>query len=123
MEWFAGAKPVSLQRSLTLCFKSTIHILSLNLNSFRLKFFPCPCLFTVTIRCISQKQTLTNTGGRYMFCAIWYHWHNLENVKNTHGVVILLVKLQASACNFTKNNTPAWVLFTFFKLYKWYQIS
>ena len=28
-----------------------------------------------------------------MFCAIWYHLHNLKNVKNSHGGVILLVKL------------------------------
>ena len=27
------------------------------------------------------------------------------------------------ADNFTKINTPAWVFFTFFKLYKWYQIA
>ena len=32
------------------------------------------------------------------------------------------LKLQAEACNFTKSNTPAWVVFTFFKLYKWCQI-
>ena len=32
-------------------------------------------------------------------------------------------KLQASPCNFTKINTPPWVFFTFFKLYKWYQIA
>ena len=25
--------------------------------------------------------------------------------------------------NFTKNKTPPWVFFTFFKLYKWYQIA
>ena len=30
-----------------------------------------------------------------MFCAIWYHLYNLKNVKNTHGGVLLLVKLQA----------------------------
>ena len=30
-----------------------------------------------------------------MFCAIWYHLHNLKNVKNTRGGVLLLVKLQA----------------------------
>ena len=35
-----------------------------------------------------------------MFCPIWYHL----------------------ACNFTKSNIPPWVLFTFFKLCKWYQI-
>ena len=34
-----------------------------------------------------------------------------------------MVKLQAEAYNFTKTNTLPWVLFTFFKLYKWYQIA
>ena len=29
-----------------------------------------------------------------MFCVIWQHLYNLENVKN-HGGVLLLVKLQA----------------------------
>ena len=46
-----------------------------------------------------------------------------KNVKNTHGGVLILVKLQTSACNFTKINTPPWVFFTFLKLYKWYQIT
>ena len=57
-----------------------------------------------------------------MLCAIWYHLYNFKNVKSTHGGVLLLVKLQASACNYTKSNTPLWVFFTFLKLYKWYQI-
>ena len=35
---------------------------------------------------------------------------------------VLLVKLLASACNFTKRNNPPWVFFTFFKLHNWYQI-
>ena len=52
-----------------------------------------------------------------MRCAIWYHLHNLENVKSTHGGVLILVKLQA------KINTPPWVFFTFFKLNKWCQIA
>ena len=30
-----------------------------------------------------------------MFCAIWYHLYNLKNMKNTHGGVLHLVKLQA----------------------------
>ena len=51
-----------------------------------------------------------------MFCAIWYHLYNLKNKKNTRGGVLLLVKLQAF-------NTPPWVLFLFFKLYRWYQIA
>ena len=57
-----------------------------------------------------------------MRCAIWYDLYNLKNVKNTHGGVLLLVKL-LKACNFTKSNTPPWVFFTFFELYSWYQIA
>ena len=58
-----------------------------------------------------------------MRCAIWYYLYNLKNVENTHGGVLVLVKLQAEASNFTKINTHPWVLFTFFKFYKWYQIE
>ena len=68
-----------------------------------------------------------------MRCTIWYDLRNLKNVKNTHGGVSPFVKLQATksntpsntllACNFTKSNTPSWVFFMFFKLYKWYQIA
>ena len=58
-----------------------------------------------------------------MLCAIWYHLCNLKTVKNTHGGMLILVKLQAEACNFTKINTPPWVFFTFFNLFKWYQIA
>ena len=58
-----------------------------------------------------------------MLCAIWYHLCNLKYLKNTHGGVFLLVKLQTLACNFTKSNTPSWVFFTFFKLNGWYQIA
>ena len=49
-----------------------------------------------------------------MRCPIWYHMYNLKNVKNTHGGVLLL---------FTKDSTPPWVFYTFFKLSKWYQIA
>ena len=43
-----------------------------------------------------------------------------KNVKNTHGRVLLLVKLQAETGNFTKSNIPSWLFFTFFKLYTTY---
>ena len=39
-----------------------------------------------------------------------------KNVKNTHEVVLLLVKLP-------KSNTAPCMFFTFFMLYKWYQIA
>ena len=60
-----------------------------------------------------------------MLGAIWYHLYNLKNVKKTHGGVLLLVKLQALSrlLDFTKSNSPPWVFFTLFKLYKWYQIA
>ena len=45
-----------------------------------------------------------------MFCAICYHLCNLKNVKNTHGVMSLLVKLQAYIA---KSNTPRWVFLIF----------
>ena len=37
--------------------------------------------------------------------------------------MLLLVKFQAEACNFTKSNTRPWAFFRFFKLYRWYQIA
>ena len=46
----------------------------------------------------------------------------LKNAKNTHGGVLLLVKLHVEANNVTKSKTPLWVLFTIFKLYKWHWI-
>ena len=49
--------------------------------------------------------------------------YNLKNVKNAHGGVLILVNLQAAACNFTKINIPPRVFFTLFKLYKCYQIA
>ena len=68
----------------------------------------------------NNKNVIKVYGVR---CAIWYHLYNLKHVKNTHEGVLILVKLQAEACNFTKINTPPWAFFTFFKLYKWYQIA
>ena len=61
--------------------------------------------------------------NRYCSFAIWYHLHNLKNAKNTHGGVLILVKLQVESCNFTKIKTPPWVFFTFLKLHKWYHIA
>ena len=34
-------------------------------------------------------------------CAVWYYSYNLKNVKNTHGGVLLLVKLQDSLLKIT----------------------
>ena len=51
-----------------------------------------------------------------MRCAIWYNLYYLKSAKNTHGgVLVLVVKLQAKALLLG--------CFTFFKLYRWYQIA
>ena len=44
------------------------------------------------------------------------------------GTICLILKrcktpMEDSACKLAKINTPPWVFFTFFKLYKWYQIA
>ena len=49
------------------------------------------------------------------FWVIWYHLYNLNKVKNTHEGVLLLLTVQALACNFTKRNTHPWAFFMFFK--------
>ena len=76
-------------------------------------------IFTIHVRKLKFAEIMPIFVVR---CAIWYHLYNFKNVKNTHEEVLILVKSQAEACNFTKINTP-WVFFTFFKLYKWYQIA
>ena len=53
-----------------------------------------------------------------MRLTIGYHLYNFKKMKDTHGGVLILVKLQAEACNFTEINAPPWLFFTFFKLYK-----
>ena len=46
-----------------------------------------------------------------MLCAIWYHLYNLKIFKNTHGGVLILVKVV-----FFQG------VFQVFKLYKWYEV-
>ena len=58
-----------------------------------------------------------------MFCAIWYYFHNLKNVKNTHRGVLLLVKLQAEAYNFPKSITPPWAVPNRAKLLRQFQTN
>ena len=46
---------------------------------------------------------ICSSGVIVMRCAIWYHLHNLKNVKNTHRGAVLLVSV-----------IPPWVFFTLF---------
>ena len=77
-------------------------------NIGKISFFPCRFSSFRILNFISA-----NTKKLYvMRCAIWYHLQNLKNVKNTHGRVLILLKLQAKAYNFTKSDTPPWAFFT-----------
>ena len=46
-----------------------------------------------------------------MFCAIWYHLYNLKNMKSTHGGLLLLVKLQASATHHIYSKSFSFAVF------------
>ena len=81
--------------------------------------FPVSNYFRDQICCFLKLKIIIEFVNIFGICDAV---RNLKNVKNTHGGALLLVKLQASACNFIKSNVPPWVFFTFFKWYKWYQI-
>ena len=76
--------------------------------------------------CYLTLSSLFDCWGCLYFCfwgvlffsssVVWYHLYNLRDVKKTHGGVLILVKLQALACTFTKINTPPWVFHNFFKI-------
>ena len=69
------------------------------------------------IAVLFPDKSLVSCCSWSLWCvgAIWYRLHNLKNVKEILEGVLLLVKFQAKACNFTKSNTPPWV-FYFFKI-------
>ena len=84
-------------------------------------------IFTITF--ISMQQLTNNDKINFRIViylsiieihyGLLYHLLNFKYMKNTLRGVLLFVKV----CNFTKSNTPPWVFFTFFRLYKWYQIA
>ena len=45
---------------------------------------------------------IVNVKTYVMRFAIWYHLYNSKNVKNTHGGVLLLVKLQLEPATLLK---------------------
>ena len=51
-----------------------------------------------------KSKSVQNKGPstNVVLCTIWYHVHNLKNVKNTHGGVLILVKLQAKPATLLK---------------------
>ena len=71
--------------------------------------------FTKSEQYVSLVNILKFTYIYITLCAIWYHFYNVKNFKNSHGGVLLLVKLQTSACSFTESSTSPWVFSRFLK--------
>ena len=64
----------------------------------------CNYPFLVILRFYYTLLTTTTSYKSITYvmrCAIWYHLYNSKNVKNTHGGVLILVKLQAEAQRIT----------------------
>ena len=81
-----------------------------------MKCFPCPILLK-TIQDTRNTSFWEIQIYKYeTLCTIWCDLCNLKNEKNTHGGVLILIKLQTETCNFTKSKTPACLFFSFFKL-------
>ena len=57
---------------------------------------------TATLMEVTMKKTNFRLALYVMCCAMWDHLHNLKNVKNTHGRMLLLVKLQAKPATLLK---------------------
>ena len=57
----------------------------------------CKFLVDMEFSFVFNDFDLESSGFKasMMRYTIWYHLHNLKNVKNTHGGVLLLVKLHA----------------------------
>ena len=51
----------------------------------------------------SDKILLVRRKLYVMRCAIWYRLYNLKNVKNAHGGVLLVVKLQLQSAALLKS--------------------
>ena len=56
--------------------------------------------YSLSVSHLSRQQIFLNTIWTFkimIICAIWYHLYCLKNVKNTHGGVLLLLKLQTKS--------------------------
>ena len=83
------------------------------MNVFGLSFILCDLAPFVQFAKVGEQETTSCIFDAWRSLVPFY---NLKNVKNTHGGVLLLVKLQTETCNATKSNTLPLVFLMFFKL-------
>ena len=84
------------------CFSLFYHFVGLSLKGLR---FILQVILVCRILCLTYV----------ILSAICYHLGNFENVKKTHGGVLLSVKLQVEACDFT-DRTLLHVFYHVFKI-------
>ena len=95
------------------CSYSLIHFILITLKS-KVKWppwiinFHCITFYPFWINICSSIGTGCGSPLVYVRCVTWF------------GTIC---SLKSESCSFTRSNTPPWVFFTFFKLYKWYQIA
>ena len=89
-------------------WKGAFKQLSKKLSGKDLAWFILKFMWKLSIVLALRQMLIYKT-----LCAIWCHLENLKNVNYNLGEAILLAKLQASACNFTKSNTSPWMFFMF----------
>ena len=129
--WLPTHSPVLMHRIMSLCDGLCAYLLMVRKYLVKSKGW-----VLVLFSCYTMKKFFheifvlqDSNSNATTFFIIWEALRNLiplynfKSVKNTHGGVLLLVKLLASACNFTKSNAPPWVFFTFFEFVKCYQIA
>ena len=77
--------------------KVTNHIQHINFvkTSTECCFSTWHCLYLCRLYHHCSNQQCNSVLNMWCFCAIWYNLYDLKNVKNTHGGMLLLVKLQA----------------------------
>ena len=100
-----------LERKTWFLSRETRTTLALHVNHPDVAIIKDPCLvycsFTGTNIFITEDEELNlKLLIIVMRCVIWYQLYILKNMQNTHGRVLLLVKLQAFSLQFTKSNTP-----------------
>ena len=102
--------------------------LLLNLNRFHTLFW---CFYSLlwTSKCRLGANSSAFPKRQYFIqkrSDIWDALHHLvpfKSMKNTHGGVLLLIKLLGLVCNCTKRIFPSFGIFHIFQIYKWYQIA
>ena len=88
---------INIQGSMRQAWGKSLIIYNINFvkTSTECCFSTWHCLYRCRLYHHCSNQQCNSVLNMWCFCAIWYNLYDLKNVKNTHGGMLLLVKLQA----------------------------